>query len=566
MSSNRTGRSREVITASSNKRLKTDSGRKKRADTEATAPQDSTNRRKKSRSPSASRRSDPFIPTVAIPKTASKKRLHALVDVPVRSRVAEDDDDDDAMTIDSTMKAPSRVGHSSAKTKKENTRTKDGGDAHATSVYSSALAQAEHERQREKLKLEIEALKKQLHEQKKSAKKQSKALQELKAEHDTGLMARRDQEAELASLKVKKQRADEVLSNIEMAMQCQICMELLLKPFALSPCGHVLCLPCLQEWFRKAPPSADDMDIDPQDLDDPHYIMYRQKSCPCCRATVLHRPVPVFLVKSVASAVIKSKGPGHTSGTPVSRDDGTSTVDSDDVWKGLFPTEDDMLDAEEYDEEDDELPYEALPGGMLEQFAPAWMGTIFSSDDEDYDSYASAEDDSMQGDDDEAGREDDDEDSDDSEDDAGQYVVPIWEPPTVRYRGGSRHSSQYVKMRRRGCTREMISNYGMTYTHAEGLVVYVRSLDPNAAWLPFTEADRDQMSQLYVGWNVELDDEDRGGHDFVRGLLENFNDEPGMFVMNIVGNRTRHITKLVRIDELMSEAETTDSEAEHARL
>lgn len=43
-----------------------------------------------------------------------------------------------------------------------------------TSVYSSALAMAENERQKEKLKMEVDALKQQLHDNKKVMKKQHK--------------------------------------------------------------------------------------------------------------------------------------------------------------------------------------------------------------------------------------------------------------------------------------------------------------------------------------------------------------------------------------------------------
>ncbi|KAF9014522.1 hypothetical protein BDZ89DRAFT_448206 [Hymenopellis radicata] len=350
-----------------------------------------------------------------------------------------------------------------------------------------------------------------------------------------------------ASLKSKTEKADEVISTIETALQCQICMEMLLKPYALSPCGHILCLPCLQEWFRKAPPSADDMDIDPEDFEDPQYIMNRQKSCPCCRATVLHRPVPVFLVKSVATTLLKAKGPGHTAGTPVSRADGTSTVDGEDPWSGLFPADEDMEDMDD-DYDFDEAGY--MP----------WM---FGADsDEDFESYGSAGDESM----------DDDEEDASDDDSVTSYYVPayvpsVWERPHVHFSGGQRHDPQYVKMRRRGCTRDMIRMYGMTYSHDDGLVVYVRSLDPDIAVTAFREADRANVHtiRIFVGWNVHLAPGDRGGHAYVNALLHEYQEHPERFAPIARANGGWDIKALVRVDDVeeLSEDDTTDSDVWH---
>ncbi|KAJ6521346.1 hypothetical protein DFH09DRAFT_1425042 [Mycena vulgaris] len=52
-------------------------------------------------------------------------------------------------------------------------------------------------------------------------------------------------------------------------------------------------------------------------------ILHREKSCPCCRAHVLRRPVPVFVVKSVVTALC------NATTQPVA-------VHDADPWKGLF--------------------------------------------------------------------------------------------------------------------------------------------------------------------------------------------------------------------------------------
>ena len=94
--------------------------------------------------------------------------------------------------------------------------------------------------------------------------------------------------------------------------------------YSLSPCGHVLCLGCLQNWFRSAPGRDDDMYDD-----DPDAVLYRRKTCPVCRSAVLSRPIPVFLVKSIAVALEKVKGNGNSSPR-------SSPPPEGDPWAGIL--------------------------------------------------------------------------------------------------------------------------------------------------------------------------------------------------------------------------------------
>lgn len=528
------------------KRSRTDAARRKTSDTESSIP-NTTVRRKKSRSPSRTRtRADPFV--LSSSGSTKKRKSPNPVASGETAVVGEDAPDHGHRMKTGVPKAsgvhsrsssivPTLTGHRSRK-EKEGERDGDRSRYSSSSekdgdkkvvMYSGPLAMAEFER----MKKEIDQLKKAVHDNKKTIKKQKETIQELKVELETGKLDRKNQEAQLEILKTTSRQKEEVLDVIETSLQCQICMELLLKPYALSPCGHVLCLPCLQEWFRKAPPSTDDMEID-EDIDDPEYIIHRQKSCPCCRAVIYDRPVPIFLVKSVTSTLMKAKGPGHTAASPLSRPDGSSLATSEDVWKGLFP--DDTYEEEEQEEYD------------YDDEVVRWFTAPYDDSDE-YESYGSDEDESMG----------------ELEGDAEntQYVRPIWEPPTVYYRARSRHSLQHTQMMRRGCTREMINTYGMTYTHEDGLVAHVYTIDPDAEVMPYRAADRQNMIRIFLGWNVVPEPRDRG-HGFINQILIDYRGHPERFSTRRLGG-SLEIRKLVGLDDIqaISDDDTTDSEYWH---
>ncbi|KAI0267263.1 hypothetical protein BC834DRAFT_870447 [Gloeopeniophorella convolvens] len=80
------------------------------------------------------------------------------------------------------------------------------------------------------------------------------------------------------------------------SLVCQICLDLLHKPFALSPCGHVSCYSCLVNWFK-----ADQRPDEPE-----RGRIFRKKTCPQCRAAVRDRPIEAWNVKDMVVAVVKS--------------------------------------------------------------------------------------------------------------------------------------------------------------------------------------------------------------------------------------------------------------------
>ena len=112
---------------------------------------------------------------------------------------------------------------------------------------------------------------------------------------------------------------------------CQICLDLLHKPFALSPCGHVSCYGCLVNWFKA--------DQQPDGLEDGY--IYRKKACPQCRAVVRGRPIEAWNVKDMVTALVKS-GLAQDFSQPVEVNSleaafTNSEVPSRDPWANIFP-------------------------------------------------------------------------------------------------------------------------------------------------------------------------------------------------------------------------------------
>lgn len=70
----------------------------------------------------------------------------------------------------------------------------------------------------------------------------------------------------------------------------------------------------------------------------------RPKTCPACRATVRHRPVPVFMVKAV-SAALKHANPDPP-GSPQADQESKNVDPAEDPWEGIFPSSDEDDDSE----------------------------------------------------------------------------------------------------------------------------------------------------------------------------------------------------------------------------
>ncbi|KAG5641794.1 hypothetical protein DXG03_004180 [Asterophora parasitica] len=426
-------------------------------------------------------------------------------------------------------------------------------------------------------------------------------IEELKAQVVAESLAKKEQDVQLQNLKADAEKREELITAIDTSMQCQICMDTLHRPYSLSPCGHVLCLNCLQEWFRKAPPAADDSDMDPNEQDDPHYILTRSKSCPCCRAVVTRRPVPIFVVKAITTALAKYKsGPGAGSGRR------SPSPDQEDPWRGLFrPSSGEEEEEEEEEDGDvDDIDISSddeygdvigwgLHGGFqtrdihiahrLALSQQSYMLRYEGGDDSGSGSAtgsASGSEDGI-GIDDEDGAENGSLGSIDSDDEVdisaqdvyGVYVPAEWEPPsvTVAEEYVSRNegvASSTLRLLRRGCTLDMIRLFGMAYTHSRGLVAHLWSLDelwPDELWsFPTNTVPRNH--RVFLGWNVKLGEADYSGERYMRWVLTDLKENPTRWTWvertNTAGESVRgayDVTRLVRLQDV-EDYDTTDTE------
>ncbi|KAJ3777701.1 hypothetical protein FB446DRAFT_659601 [Lentinula raphanica] len=442
----------------------------------------------------------------------------------------------------STNSRPSTPAASST-----NTQKKDKGKEHHPKSHGSVdgsfagpIAAAEFERMRK----EIESLKSTVNEQKKGSKKQAKKIEELKAEIANSKTAREEQESQLQLLKSKHTRDEELIGAFETSLTCNICMEVLNKPFSLSPCGHTFCMQDLQEWFRKAPPTDDDMDVD---QDDPDYLLYRQKTCPACRAIVTGRPLPVFLVRDLVSALLKAKYSGGPAGNGASAARRSSSpYISDDPWEGLFADED---DAEEDGDDEDESDAGGVPFGFLYSETDSEMDV--HEDDSEYDSNGEpgAEEDNSAGDDEE---EDGSSEGDEDSSDEVYYISPDYEEPYHQYMAGS-------PLAQRGCPLWLISTYRMRYTENNGLIAHLNSLDPDDVGIP-PHGPTNRMHRLFLGWNIrdlDMHSSELNQRRFMTQTLEDYRSVPHRFSIHQRPNGCLDVWVLVRADQVDYQ---TDSE------
>ncbi|KAJ7860419.1 hypothetical protein B0H14DRAFT_2744702, partial [Mycena olivaceomarginata] len=484
--------------------------------------------RSKSRSPSrtgSGSRSDPFtLSTTAVAPTVKRKRSSSFLCRTVfclssgpSSSVRPKKERERARSA----QMPTTVQPVEGRRGLDKGKARHGLEIDATSppptpVYSGPLAAAEYERMRKELETLKETLKKTVHEGKKQLKKAEQVTTETLAREETDKL--------LVAASSKARKHEELESSLLQTLTCQICIELLTKPNVLAPCGHIFCLECLQQWFRSAPGTDSDDEMDAEERE--QYILHRAKSCPCCRTRVLRRPVPVFVVKSVVTA-LRSASAQPIAAQPVAAQEEEDV----DPWKGLFlpdyessEGDDEDLDGyasseaefyDHYSEEDlDDLDHAAEMALALGLSAfPQDLTRFYASASESED--GSASDSDMEEEQEEEGEaegagagaraEEEEEEDSDSDPDAA-YSLPHWEPPShiVEFENISR---SVWKMQRRGCTPQLIALFNMRYTHDEGLIAHISSLDASEDGVGFGR------NRLFLGWNidVELADEDVEG-------------------------------------------------------
>lgn len=352
-----------------------------------------------------------------------------------------------------------------------------------------------------KLKREMETWKKVALDNKKTIKKQNKIIEELREKASVNEKKLKETESQVSKAQNKVKKSEDAINNVEASVQCQICMELLLKPYALSPCGHVLCVSCLQEWFKKAPPGDDEM----YDDDDPDYLLLRKKTCPCCRGNIRNRPIPVFIVKSIASTLLKVRGTSPNTSLSTT---GSPAADTD-PWEGLFPPDDEIEDYGSDDDDDDD-----------DEEDDDWL-------DEDVFSYGTGSDEDTYG---------------------GDYILPQWEPPATMIDEEDylfdHLSHNDLNVLRRGATLAMLHEYDMYYVHDEGLIAH------------------DELSnRIFLGWNISLSADDEDGSRYIDWVTQDMDERPERWKMiHLENNGKYEAHRLIPEDDV---CDYSDSDSEH---
>ncbi|KAI4120087.1 MAG: hypothetical protein LQ345_000043 [Seirophora villosa] len=86
------------------------------------------------------------------------------------------------------------------------------------------------------------------------------------------------------------------IDDLRDLVACRICIRFMYEPFT-TPCGHTFCYSCLRQWFDRDPAG------------------YTRKTCPDCRAQVLHQPAPAYLIRDITQTFINTAvllPPGET--------------------------------------------------------------------------------------------------------------------------------------------------------------------------------------------------------------------------------------------------------------
>ncbi|KAI0634109.1 hypothetical protein C8Q77DRAFT_1109863 [Trametes polyzona] len=118
---------------------------------------------------------------------------------------------------------------------------------------------------------------------------------------------------------------ENLLSTFQQSLSCQICLDLMHKPFALAPCGHSACYGCLVNWFKAPPPDVPAGNVLP--------VWLRKKTCPHCRALVRDRPIEIWTIKEMVASFVKSGLAQALTPAPAAENDAPANADP---WAGIF--------------------------------------------------------------------------------------------------------------------------------------------------------------------------------------------------------------------------------------
>ena len=256
------------------------------------------------------------------------------------------------------------------------------------------------------------------------------------------------------------------------------------------------------------------------DDDHPEDVLYRKKTCPACRTVVKSRPIPLFLIKSIANAIHKAKGDSESSPRSSPTPDG-------DPWLGIFLEHSDSDHDEDMYDPDDYGPdygdYEIEDMGSFTDY-----GDYGSNDEWPFDyGYGSDE---------------------DATDYDGNYVPARWEPPAHEVDPDDypfELGDEVLRMLRRGATPAMIDIFTLSYSHEMGLRAVLSG------------------NIVYLGWNIDLHPGDASGEEFMEWVRADIYNRPERWDREEIGDGLWTAWRLVREDEREEEGDyaTTDSEA-----
>ncbi|THH10342.1 hypothetical protein EW145_g1378 [Phellinidium pouzarii] len=255
----------------------------------------------------------------------------------------------------------------------------------------------------EGLKKDILKLQKQVELSRKAAANQAQAMEDLKRELSAIKKMSRKQVNQIDKLKASGKKSEDILNTIQGHLQCQICLEFLLKPFTL-----------VAPFINEAESTFTDLTFDP------------------------------------------------------------------DPWRGIFPSEIDILDEDDtYDEFADAYDSDADSASSIDA---RYLGLRIFSDEDDGD-----------------------EENENSESGLSSMnmVLPAWAPAFCRAtvtRSVYPHLSvEHFQLLQRGATLPMVERWSMRLETEEGIV----------AWL-------ESGAELYLGWNIILPEDD---HPDGRGFM-----------------------------------------------
>jgi hypothetical protein len=143
-----------------------------------------------------------------------------------------------------------------------------------------------------------------------------------------------------------------------------------------------------------------------------------------------------------------------------------------------------------------------------------------------------------------------------------------WAPPSVSitdyHAVDDRDDPNTVKLLQRGCSRDMLRNFDVSYSHSSGIVVALRSLDHlHASDNEGGEDDPDDitMHHIFLGWNIALERGATDGEGYMTEILTEIKNAPERWRVSPTPGVPSSIDLRRLVVDEAAEFDTTDTEA-----